>query len=160
MHVCDALERIFIRENERRWFFIDSLIRHFQSVKLPVIKMVDVNETQDPGIDEEEIRVDDIALDPGSNADPPELVNKYISEDIQSLYDVFSYRHAAAILRSSFPNELDQIETALRGFRLTTKDIGMPGGNESIIPKKFSEVLRPMGWKETRSKGISDPTYL
>src|SRR5437016_4799125 len=103
--------------------------------------MVDLNETGDGGIDEDEVRVDDIALNPGSNADPPEFVKKYINKDIRELYDVYSYRHAAAILKSSFPEHLDQIESALRQFRLTQKDIGMPGGNESIIPKKFSEVL-------------------
>ena len=115
--------------------------------------MIGVDEIDDPGIDDDDVRVDDVALNPGSNADPKGLVDRYISKDILEKYDVFSYRHAAAILRSSFPEELDEIEASLRNFKLTTKDIGMPGGNESIIPKKFSEVLRPLGWKETRIQG-------
>jgi CRISPR-associated protein Csd2 len=102
---------------------------------------------------EEEVRTDDVALRPGPNADPSEEVVKYISQDIRDLYDVFSYRHAAAILYSSFASELSEIEDALRKFKITTKEIGMPGGNESDIPKKFSEVLRPLDWKETRIQG-------
>ncbi|MFN6962462.1 MAG: BglII/BstYI family type II restriction endonuclease [Pyrinomonadaceae bacterium] len=108
-----------------------------------------------PLIEEEDgvERTDDVTLTPGSNSDSPELVEKHISEDIRKLYDVYSYRHAAAIFRTSFPTELAELEDALRQFSLTTRDIGTPGGNESIIPKKFSDVLRPHEWKETRIQG-------
>jgi CRISPR-associated protein Csd2 len=107
----------------------------------------------DSGVGDDVEREDDVAYTPGPTEDPPEIVNQYISQDIRDLYDVHSYRHAAAIFRSSYPIELDELEKALREFKLTTKDIGMPGGNESIIPKKFSNILRPLGWKETRIQG-------
>ncbi len=71
----------------------------------------------------------------------------------QAQYDVYSYRHAAVILANSFPNELKEIERALCEFRITVQDIGAPGGNESNIPKKFSRILRPAGWIETRIRG-------
>lgn len=115
--------------------------------------MAIIDEIDDPGTDDDDVRVDDITLNPGPNADPLSLVKPYISQDILEKYDVYSYRHAAAILYSSFQTELSEIETALRTFELTKKDIGMPGGNESIIPKKFSDILRPLGWKETRIQG-------
>lgn len=115
--------------------------------------MIDPNDNELPGVEEDEVRTDDIALNPGANADAPAFVEKYISKDVRKLYDVFSYRHAAAILKSSFPDDLAELESSLMQFRLTQKDIGMPGGNESIIPKKFSEILRPLGWKETRIQG-------
>ncbi len=102
---------------------------------------------------DDEIRIDDIALQPNANADPDVAIGNYISEDIRELYDIYSYRHAASIFRNSFRNELNEIETALRTFRITTRDIGMPGGNESIIPKKFSQILRPLDWVETRIQG-------
>lgn len=35
-------------------------------------------------------------------------------------------------------------------FSITQRDIGIPGGNESDIPKKFSQILRPHGWTEAR----------
>jgi len=97
--------------------------------------------------------LDDVALRPGPNADAAADVERYISAEVRALYDVYSYRHAAAILANSFPEELQQIERALLDFRITVKDIGTPGGNESDMPKKFSRTLRPAGWVETRIQG-------
>lgn len=97
--------------------------------------------------------VDDVALRPGPNADSAVDVERHISAEVLALYDVYSYRHAAAILATSFPAELAQIEAALLAFRITTRDIGAPGGNESDMPKKFSRTLRPAGWVESRIQG-------
>lgn len=96
---------------------------------------------------------DDVALKPGPNADDQSDIEKYISAEVLALYDVFSYRHAAAILFNSFPNELKEIEKALLAFKITIRDIAMPGGNESDMPKKFSQTLRPAGWLEARIQG-------
>jgi hypothetical protein len=96
---------------------------------------------------------DDIALKPGSNADDPVDIEQYISAEVRALYDVYSYRHAAAIFATSFPNELSDVERALLDFRITMRDMGMPGGNESDMPKKFSRILRPAGWVESRIQG-------
>lgn len=115
---------------------------------------------QDPALDngeeEQELEangVDDVALRPGPNADAHADVERYISPEVRALYDVYSYRHAAAILANSFPTELAEIEAALLAFRITQRDIGMPGGNESDMPKKFSRSLRPAGWVESRIQG-------
>jgi len=96
---------------------------------------------------------DDISLRPGANADDPADIARYISPEVLELYDVYSYRHAAAILATSFPDKLAEIEQALLNFRITTQDIGTPGGNESDIPKKYSRMLRPAGWLEARIQG-------
>ena len=96
---------------------------------------------------------DDISLQPGVNADPEEEIRQHISEEVINLYDVYSYRHAAAILKNSFPNELAEIENALLNLQITTLDIAQPGGNESVIPKKLSSFLRPADWYETRVQG-------
>ena len=95
----------------------------------------------------------DVSLKPGANADSEEEVRKHINPSVWELYDVYSYRHAAAIMKTSFPSELKEIEQALLDFKITTKDIAMPGGNESIIPKRFSTYLRPNNWHETRVQG-------
>jgi hypothetical protein len=95
----------------------------------------------------------DVALRPGPNADDVADIERHISAEIRALYDVYSYRHAAAILATSFPAELAEIEAALLKFRITTRDIGTPGGNESDIPKKLSRSLRPKGWVESRIQG-------
>jgi len=124
-----------------------------------LLKIFQMPEQQEPDLDNgdpEELNaeaVDDVALRPGSNADDTADVERYISAEVRALYDVYSYRHAAAILANSFPEELAQIERALLDFRITVRDIGIPGGNESVMPKKFSRTLRPAGWVEARIQG-------
>lgn len=100
-----------------------------------------------------EASASDVDLQPGANADSPADIESYISKKVLELYDVYSYRHAAAILATSFPDELREMEAALLKFRITQRDIGMPGGNESDIPKKISQILRPADWVEARIQG-------
>ena len=71
----------------------------------------------------------------------------YIPPDIKDLYEIHDFHHAAAILANEFPKEFEEICLALRTFRFTTEDVKIPGGNESPIPKKFTLILRPLGWK-------------
>lgn len=72
----------------------------------------------------------------------------YIPADITELYEVYDYKHAAAIIAKEFPDEFKEICHALRTFRFKYDDILAEGGNESNIPKLFSDILRPMGWNE------------
>lgn len=95
----------------------------------------------------------DVAFAPGPSADAFSEVSGCIDPEVLKLYDVYSYQHAAAILKNSFPTELLEIENALLNFKLSVRDIGNPGGNESDIPKKLSAMLRPAGWLETRIQG-------
>jgi hypothetical protein len=106
------------------------------------------------GVENEESpeAAEDVARAPGHNADAPEDIDRYIGEDVRALYEVYSYRHAAAILATSFPQEFAELQDALLQFRITVRDIGLPGGNESVMPKKFSRVLRPRDWLEARIK--------
>lgn len=76
----------------------------------------------------------------------------YIPEDISEKYEVHDYKHAAAILASEFPVEFEELCKALREFELSDEDIKKPGGSESDIPKKFSTLLRPLGWEEKNLK--------
>lgn len=82
----------------------------------------------------------------------------FIPADIRELYEVKDYRHAAAILANEFPQEFQEICQALLDFRITRDDIRKPGGNESDIPKKFSAILRPLGWveKQMKAKMVAD----
>lgn len=102
---------------------------------------------------QDEEALDDVAAAPGRNADAIEEIRAAVSRDVLALYDVYSYRHAAVILRHAYPDALCEIERALLAFRITTVDIGMPGGNESVIPKRLSAILRADGWRETRIQG-------
>lgn len=101
----------------------------------------------------ESLENSDFELKPNHNADTNKEVSTNIDPSILELYDVYSYRHAAAILKNSFPNELNEIEKALADFKITLLDIATPGGNESVIPKKFSKFLRPKNWFEARIQG-------
>ena len=93
------------------------------------------------------------ALKPVQSTDSDAEIEQCIDADILGLYDVYSYRHAATIIKNSFPDKLEEIQQALRDFKITTTDIAKPGGNESDIPKQFSTLLRPHKWYETRIQG-------
>jgi CRISPR-associated protein Csd2 len=101
----------------------------------------------------EAARTDDVASRPAENADPESDIGRYVSEDIRNLYEVYSYAHAAAILKNSFPIELAELEQALVSFRVQAREIQMPGGNESDIPKKIALLLRPKHWLESQIQG-------
>jgi len=77
----------------------------------------------------------------------------YLPDQIRELYEVYSFRHAEELLCTSCRDEFSELVEALLRFRITTNDILVGGGNESPIPKKFSALLRPSGWYETRIRG-------
>jgi len=76
-----------------------------------------------------------------------------ILDEIRRLYDVINYRNAIGVLESGSPDEFRELIEAFATFRFSTEDIISSGGNESNIPKKFSALLRPYGWQETRISG-------
>jgi len=75
---------------------------------------------------------------------------QYVPQDLQELYEIQDFKHAAAILSNEFPNEFRELCESLREFCITKKDVMSGGGNESQIPKKFSQILIPKGWKEDK----------
>src|SRR5680860_637750 len=77
----------------------------------------------------------------------------YLPGDVLELYEVHNYRNAGQVLAASCESEFAEIIEALRAFRMTLDDIRRPGGNESVIPKRISSLLRDKGWLETRIKG-------
>lgn len=72
-----------------------------------------------------------------------------IPKEIQSLYEIHDFKHAATILRYEFQDEFNDIMNTLLAFRIKTSDITARGGSESNIPKTFSSILRPR-WKEEK----------
>jgi len=76
----------------------------------------------------------------------------YIPAEIAELYEIHDYKHAAAILANEFPTEAREVFKALLKFRFTEEEVKKPGGNETDFPKKFSKILRPMGWVEDTLK--------
>jgi len=94
----------------------------------------------------------DLVARPGFGADNQTQIDRFIPSDIRTLYEVHSYKHAAALLANSAVPELNEVLDALRQFTLPRSWIRDAGGNESAIPKAFSKILRPRGWYETRIK--------
>lgn len=100
-------------------------------------------------LDDDELQFEKL----GAGADSWGNVERFIPKDVLSLYEVFSYKHAAAILANCAVPELNEILDALRRFRLPKDWISAAGGNESAIPKAFSQILRPRNWHETKIHG-------
>lgn len=96
---------------------------------------------------------DEVSVLPGFGSDSSEEIARFIPKDILEHYEVFSYRHAASILANSAAGELGEIFEALRAFQLKKEWITAGGGNESAIPKAFSQLLRSKQWYETRIHG-------
>lgn len=74
----------------------------------------------------------------------------HIPAELQGLYEIQEYRHAAALLHCEFPLIFEEICSALLRFRFARSDVLEKGGSESRIPKRMSELLRPLGWNEDR----------
>jgi hypothetical protein len=108
----------------------------------------DLDDLDDDDLEEEE----KVALAPGANADDMEEISRHVPKEILDLYDVYSYRHAAGVLQNSFRSEFQDVVEALKAFSITVREIGLPGGNKSEIPKKLSRLLSPT-WRETRIQG-------
>lgn len=70
--------------------------------------------------------------------------------EICSIYEYINHRHAKDILILSFPKETLEICSTLKKIKISSSDIKARGGNESPIPKKFSNLLNPLGWKEVK----------
>src|SRR5258708_1417842 len=78
----------------------------------------------------------------------PMIWQDHIPGDVKDLYEIYDYRHAAAVIRVEFHREFEELCEALRKFRFSVDDVKLRGGSESVITKKFATLLRPKGWEE------------
>lgn len=76
-----------------------------------------------------------------------------VPENIRKKYELYNFNNAVEILAQAHIAEYREIIRILDDFSININDITSPGGNESLIPKKFSSVLRPLDWKEIRITG-------
>jgi len=67
-------------------------------------------------------------------------------------YEVYEWRHATAILKNDFPNELNDIVGVLTAFKLYKSHIIAAGGGKSRISAALDGALTGLGWQE---KGFS-----
>lgn len=78
---------------------------------------------------------------------------KYIRENLLEKFEFQSYGHALEILNEAFPIEWNEIQDCLERLSISVEDLRAAGGNETAIPKKFDDVLYPLGWREIRITG-------
>lgn len=80
-------------------------------------------------------------------------MTKYIRPGLLDKYEFLNYGHAVEILSEAFPEEWNEIQDCLERLTISTEEIKAAGGNETEIPKKFDDVLYPLGWREIRITG-------
>ena len=76
-----------------------------------------------------------------------------IPNSITQKYEFYNFNSALEILSHSHPSEFAEIVQTLERFEIRVGDILERGGNESRIPQKLSELLRPLGWNEMEISG-------
>ncbi|NLG37143.1 MAG: hypothetical protein GX549_03945, partial [Clostridiales bacterium] len=60
---------------------------------------------------------------------------------IREKYELYNLNHAVEILAQAYRDEYKDIISALEMFSISLDDIRHGGGNESEIPRKFSNFL-------------------
>lgn len=80
-------------------------------------------------------------------------LNRYIRKELLERFEFQSYGHALEILNEAFPVEWNELQDCLERLSISIDDIKAAGGNETAIPKKFDDVLYPLGWREIRITG-------
>ena len=80
-------------------------------------------------------------------------MERYIRPELLDKYEFYNFGHALEILSQAFPNEWEDLQECLNKLEITIDDLRKAGGNESPIPKKFDDVLYPLGWREIRING-------
>lgn len=79
--------------------------------------------------------------------------SKYIRRELLGKFEFQSYGHALEILSEAFPIEWNEIQNCLENLSISVDDLKAAGGNETAIPKKFDDILYPLGWREIRITG-------
>lgn len=82
-----------------------------------------------------------------------EQMKAYVKEELFDKFEFQNYGHALEILSEAFPDEWNEIQEALQQLTISIDDLKTAGGNETAIPKKFDDVLYPLGWREIKITG-------
>lgn len=84
---------------------------------------------------------------------------RYVPEPLRDLYEVHSWRNAAAVLSSTHPSEWSDITEVLNSFRLRKShlmksdeegvEVARGGGRKSLVASALDEPLYERDWVET-----------
>lgn len=92
---------------------------------------------------------DDGLVSSGKIADSSSIIARNFDADLRNKFEFYSYRNAADILASSFPEQFNDIVSALRSMDITKEMIRRPGGSKGPIAKHV-DTLFSEDWVETR----------
>ena len=79
--------------------------------------------------------------------------SRYIQASLLDRFEFQNYGHALEILNEAFPSEWEDLQNCLAKLSISVDDLKASGVNETAIPKKFDDVLYPLGWREIRITG-------
>lgn len=79
--------------------------------------------------------------------------SRYVRPSLLEKFEFQNYGHALEILCEAFADEWNEIQDCLEKISISVDDLKAAGGNETAIPKKFDDVLYPLGWQEIRITG-------
>lgn len=91
------------------------------------------------------------------------VTTQLVPADIADLYEVHEWRNATGVLATSNPVEWNEIQSALRSFKLHRSEILTPGGSRSSIVDRLEAPLKACGWIEKQFStaieidGVSTP---
>lgn len=71
-----------------------------------------------------------------------------VPPDIEALYEVHEWRNAVGVLSTACPEEWNDVQVALRAFRLHRTEILMAGGSRSSIVERLERPLKDAAWIE------------
>lgn len=91
----------------------------------------------------------DTDISNGKIADPDAAFRHYFPDDVLQKFEIFSYRNAAGVLASSFPDQFQTVLNMLSEFRITRTQIRTPGGSKGPIAQ-YVDSLFPEDWVEAR----------
>lgn len=98
---------------------------------------------------DDEGSLDDVSS--GKIADRATLIEQVFSRELCDKFEIFSYRNAATILSSSFPEQFADLVRALEEFEIPQNMIRMPGGSKGPIAKYVDTLFsEKKGWREAR----------
>ncbi len=71
-----------------------------------------------------------------------------VPDDLHERYHVKEWRNAAGVLATACPEEWEDIQAVLRGFRLLKSEVLVGGGNRSLISRRIDGAFYARGWQE------------
>lgn len=85
----------------------------------------------------------------GDIADPQTIVDAAFPAYLRRKFEIYSYRNAATLLRTGYPDQYADILNALGQFEISKTMIRTPGGNKGPIAE-YVDTLFGESWVETR----------